>query len=196
MRNIIITGGSGGVAKGVLELLQGEREYILHSPNRSELDVSNEAKVNSYFSSHTCDILINNASCIHPQTIRESDTSLWREDLEANLLGTYLCSHYALVANPRVRIINIGSSSAYTITGTWSAYCASKAGVLSLTETMIEEGIDAYCLNIGRVATPMRLRLRGEEDPNTLLTPLEVANEVLEIIKGNRMNTRIYRFRK
>lgn len=195
MKRTVITGGQGDIAKELANLFVQNNDYI-SLPGKTDLDVTNESQVRNFFKITPCDILINNAGCIHPKSIVESDTADWKKDIDTNLIGVYLCCKYSLLNNSKVQIINIGSSAAYKGKKEWSSYCASKAGVMSLTESLIMEGVNAYCLNIGRAATKMRYFLFGEEDINTLLSPKEIAIEVLDIVNNKRESNRIYRLQK
>ena len=197
---VLITGGSGDIAQSIAKKLK-ENKYTVLTPGKDELDVTDPGIVLDYMNRNTPDILINNAGYIYPAPIVPSSLAWfaeflkdllavgsfvddeWQKQINVNLIGPYLCSKYALL-NACQLIINIGSSAGSKGKANWSAYCAAKAGVERLTESLHEEGHLAVCLAIGRTATKMRKELFGEEDPHTLLTPEAIALEILGIIEA------------
>jgi NAD(P)-dependent dehydrogenase (short-subunit alcohol dehydrogenase family) len=189
---VVITGGQGDIARAIKTRLI--TSYDVLAPGHRELDVTNVDAITIFFASNKPDILINVAGFIEPQKIIDADFPLWERHIEVNLYGTVYCSVIGL-RNGVHKIINIGSSAAYEGKAEWSAYCASKAAVMSFTESLIAEGHDAFCLNIGRTKTKMRFALYGEENPDTLLTPEEIALRVAEILQ-NKYSERIIRMKK
>ena len=178
----VVTGGSGAIAQAICKILK-ENNYICLSPSRTELNVANEEVVKKYFQDNKADILINCAGSIKTSTVVESASKDWIQDVSVNLIGTYLCTLHAL-KNNCFMIINIGSSAGFKGKATWSAYCAAKAGVASFTQSLADEGIVAYTVSPGRTQSKMRLELFPDEDQNTLLTSDDVAEVVLDVIRG------------
>ncbi|MCC7372892.1 MAG: SDR family NAD(P)-dependent oxidoreductase [Chloroflexi bacterium] len=106
-------------------------------------------------------ILVNNVGGTQSVApIAESDPDAWLADLHLNLGSAFLCSRAVLpgmIERQRGRIINIASNGAV---GPWpllSAYAASKAGVVSLTQSLAREvraqGISVFALHPGHVHT-------------------------------------------
>jgi 3-oxoacyl-[acyl-carrier protein] reductase len=92
------------------------------------------------------------------------DTSLseWNEILDINLTGTFLSNRAVLPAMLRQRsgqIVNVSSTSGRKGYAFDAAYCASKFGVIGMTETLAEEmrhhGIRVSVLLLGAIDTPM-----------------------------------------
>jgi NADP-dependent 3-hydroxy acid dehydrogenase YdfG len=110
------------------------------------------------------DILVNNAGTNTPRrTLLEASLEDWRRVVDVNLTGAYLCVRAVL---PVMRqqgegtIINIASVAGKTATLLGgAAYSASKAAVLSLTQTINSEyrrhNIRATAISPGEVATPI-----------------------------------------
>ena len=67
MKTIVITGGNGDIAQSIKKEL--ENEYIVLTPGKEELDVTDIKRVNEYFNSQNADILINNAGYVVPYSI-------------------------------------------------------------------------------------------------------------------------------
>jgi len=129
MKTVVITGGQGDIAQEIAALL-ALKGYTVINPPRCLLDVSQESMVSAFFEKQKYDILINNAGVISPQSIPTSDSAIWKQEIDVNLIGTYLCCKYMLTENPKATIINIGSSAAYSGKALWSGYSAAKAGVM------------------------------------------------------------------
>ena len=92
------------------------------------------------------DIVINNAGIIKPiAAIEESEPGQWAENVTINLTGVY---HGVRAALPVFRrggggtIVNISSGAAHHPLEGWAAYCAAKAGVGMLTQSIALEAAD------------------------------------------------------
>ncbi|MCY4179759.1 MAG: SDR family NAD(P)-dependent oxidoreductase, partial [Litoreibacter sp.] len=115
------------------------------------------------------DILINNAGLIDPITrITDADPEDWALVIDVNLKGVFYGYHAAMPVMQKQgggTIINISSGAATGALEGWSHYCASKAGVLSLTKCghkeMAEHGIRVMGLSPGTVATEMQVEIKA-----------------------------------
>ena len=89
------------------------------------------------------DILVNNAGIGGPVgALQDNDPGYWADTLQVNLIGTYLCCRAILpvmLRQDRGRIINVSGSGGSTAASHISAYCASKAAVVRLTECLALE---------------------------------------------------------
>jgi NAD(P)-dependent dehydrogenase (short-subunit alcohol dehydrogenase family) len=114
------------------------------------------------------DILVNNAGVIDPiARIEESDPQAWDQVVDINFKGVY---HGLRAAIPVMKrqgggvIINISSGAATGALEGWSHYCATKAGVLSLTRCAHTEcaadNIRVVGLSPGTVATDMQRSIK------------------------------------
>ncbi|MDF1722643.1 MAG: SDR family NAD(P)-dependent oxidoreductase [Minwuia sp.] len=136
------------------------------------------------------DILVNNAGVIDPiARLADSDPADWGQAIDINLKGVYHGLRTAIPAMQRSgggTIINISSGAATSALEGWSHYCASKAGVLSLTACAAKEygpqGIRVVGLSPGTVATDMQVAIRAsgvnpvsQLDPSVHLAPEWVA---------------------
>ena len=182
MKTIVITGGQGDIAKAIKKEL--EREYERLTPGKEELDVVDIEAVDTYFKNHALDILINNAGYVKPMSISDCDIYSEKRAIDINLFGTFNCTSAVLRRNENARIINVGSSAATKIHGTWSSYCASKAGVVMATKCWAEDGYDVICISPGRTETKMRKGLFPDEDAATLLKPEEFAKVIRRAVEG------------
>jgi NAD(P)-dependent dehydrogenase (short-subunit alcohol dehydrogenase family) len=111
------------------------------------------------------DILVNNAGlAIGPAPVVQMEEEAWRQTLEINATGTFLCTKYALpliIAGERGgRVINMASLAAERPKPYVSAYAASKAAVVALTRSLAQEvaefGITANAILPGDVDTALK----------------------------------------
>jgi meso-butanediol dehydrogenase/(S,S)-butanediol dehydrogenase/diacetyl reductase len=111
------------------------------------------------------DILVNNAgAAIGPGRVLEMLAEAWRRTLEINATGTFLCCKFALplmIAGERGgRVINMSSLAAERPKPYVSAYAASKAAVVALTQSLAQEvaefGITVNAVLPGDVDTALK----------------------------------------
>lgn len=183
MKNVLITGGQGGIASAISTLLEAQGGYQIYAPGKDVLDVTDWNSITAVMHEFVPDILINNAGYVAPQTIKDADPMISKRHFDINLAGTFYCTELALKKNPSLQIINIGSSAATKVHATWSEYCASKAAVVMATQCWAADGLYAVCISPGRAKTKMRKGLFPDEDPNTLLRPEDFAQIVLKAIQ-------------
>jgi NAD(P)-dependent dehydrogenase (short-subunit alcohol dehydrogenase family) len=113
----------------------------------SAADVSVEADVVRLFAEVSerfgpVDILLNNAAVNLKCDTVDTDVQDWDRVIDVNLRGPFLCSREALkqmIPQGHGRIINIASMAGKEALATRGAYCASKFGLLGLTEAMAAE---------------------------------------------------------
>ncbi len=184
---VLITGGNGGMAKAIAKLLKKER-YKVRNPGREELDITDLMTVYRYMEKEKPDILINVAGYIKPNKVKDIRYYEWHNHINVNLTGAFYCINYALRFGKLSTVINIGSTSAFEGRAEWGAYCASKAGLMSLTETLAKEGINSYGLHPSRTKTKMRKALFPKEDKKTLMPPERIAKFVLRILNKEFKN--------
>ena len=109
------------------------------------------------------DILVNNAAIQGPiGRIDGNDPVAWFDVLRINILGTFLVTHAvipSMIRHGRGKIMNLAGGGATSARPNFSAYAASKAAVVRLTETIAEElrehRIDVNAIAPGAVNTRM-----------------------------------------
>jgi 2-deoxy-D-gluconate 3-dehydrogenase len=110
------------------------------------------------------DILVNNAGIYPRKPLDEMTGEDFERVISVNLIGTFLCSRYAIpvmIKNQRGGcIINIASIEAIHPSSTgMSAYDASKGGVLMLTKSLSRE-VGSYGIRVNAIA-PGSIKTRG-----------------------------------
>ncbi len=137
------------------------------------------------------DILVNNAGVAILKQLVDTTEQEWDQTIDSNLKGAFLCSKAVLPYMLRQKsgvIVNVGSGAGKTGFENLSAYCASKFGMMGLTESLAWEvassRIRVMALCPGDVDTAMQ-----EMDPSyhkankyRMLTANQVAARIVEMI--------------
>jgi NAD(P)-dependent dehydrogenase (short-subunit alcohol dehydrogenase family) len=157
-------------------------------------DVSDESAVERLFAEAAgmgrLSALVCAAGVLTPALFAETTPAMWRETLEVNLTGAFLCCRAAFTAMAPAgegRMVNIASLSGVYATEKFpglAAYNVSKYGVIGLTEAIAvegkEHGISAICLSPGAVDTEMLRRANPALHPG--LTPDDVAELIVALL--------------
>lgn len=132
-------------------------------------------------------ILVNNAGHIEPARLDEMELSSWDRHFAVNVRAAFLASRRVLpsmIAAGRGAIVNVASISG--VAGPqkfpgFTAYGASKAALIALTETLAAElrgsGVRVNCVSPGSVDTPMLRRVAPSLEPD--MSAAEVAETIL-----------------
>lgn len=122
------------------------------------------------------DILINNAGISGPiAPVWQAPTAEWWRTVEVNLGGALVLTQLALthmIPAGRGRIINVTSYAGVYRWPLLSAYAASKAALVKLTETLAEEirphGVSVFSVDPGLLPIGLgRAAMSGSADPQT-----------------------------
>jgi NAD(P)-dependent dehydrogenase (short-subunit alcohol dehydrogenase family) len=182
-RTAIVTGGGRGIGEAIARALTTRKVRVtVFSRTRGELDrvvaegaaalavagdVRREEDVRRLLEAHQrtlgpVDVLVNDAGILERGLAEEIPVAAWREVLEVNLTGSFLCARAvipSMKARRRGRIVNIASISGTVGTPEGSAYNASKWGVIGLTRCLAEElrehGVQCVSVSPGSVDTAM-----------------------------------------
>src|SRR5215469_1278019 len=184
-RVCVITGAGSGIGRAIALRLAAEGGMVIAADidadaaaqtvalagtgRAAEVDVRSEDSVDRLAElaarGGRVDLLVNNAGIEVLGDVTDTPPAVWDEIFAVNLRGTYLTCRALLPLLPRQprglggAIVNnaslMGLVSAYGL----AAYCASKAGVVSLTRSMALDlaasGIRVNCVCPGIVHTPM-----------------------------------------
>jgi NAD(P)-dependent dehydrogenase (short-subunit alcohol dehydrogenase family) len=128
----------------------GRRALALRADvlDRASLDELHDKVLQSF---GRIDILVNSAGITHRTPTLECAEAAWNKVMDTNLMGTFrACQIFGrtMVAQRYGRIINIASLATFVAFYEVAAYCASKAGVGSLTKSLaVELAPHGVCVN-------------------------------------------------
>lgn len=218
-KSAIITGGGRGLGKAVALILASEGVNIGITGRNEEnlkmtVDEIQKLGVNAHYAVFSMDneiqvkagldslaqqlggidILINNAGIGDFGSIEEMPTETWEQVIKTNLFGVY---YAAKTVYPYMKekgqgdIINVASTAGLKGGPNMSAYAASKAAVISLSQSMMAEwrkqNIRVITLTPSTIASDMSIQ-GGLTDgnPEKVLQPEDFAEWVRDILKMNR----------
>jgi 3-oxoacyl-[acyl-carrier protein] reductase len=130
------------------------------------------------------EILVNNAGIGFFGPVQEADEKNWDSVLDTNLKSVFLLSKAVapgMIERRTGHIINIGSLAGKNAFKNGSIYCASKWGLMGLTECMAEDlrefGIRVSVICPGSVATEFGSPA-SKKNPQKMLQPDDIAHAV------------------
>lgn len=140
------------------------------------------------------DILINNAGIGKFGKFLELEPTAWEEIIKVNLLGPYYVTRAVvpqMIEKATGDIVNISSSSAHSPAAVTSAYSASKAGLIALSTSLMQEmrkhNIRVTSLSPSTTATDMAIDLKlTDGNPDKVMQPEDLAELVISQLKLNR----------
>ena len=165
MRVALVTGGGRGIGRAIARALGGPDTFVgIAGRTRSQLesaaidleslggralaiamDVTSELSVAVAIRELTAaaghvDVLVNNAGVGGGEPIAGSDIERWRRTIDTNLTGMYLVTRSVVpLMRGGGRIVNIASVLGRFGVPGYTAYCASKHGVIGFTRALALE---------------------------------------------------------
>jgi 3-oxoacyl-[acyl-carrier protein] reductase len=139
------------------------------------------------------DILVNNAGVAVYRPITQTTDDDWDRIVDTNLKGTFLFIRQAIPVMKKQGegiIINISSGLGVEGMAGFSAYCASKFGVVGLTKAVTDElagtGVRIYAVLPGAVDTSLVADSGLEMDPSDLLKPQYLGQRIVRVAEGKK----------
>ncbi|MZH02475.1 MAG: SDR family oxidoreductase [Nitrospinae bacterium] len=224
-KSAFVSGATGGIGKAIAIALaeRGCNLFLTASDNDSLSEVKNS--LSSYNvaisvlsgnlthkeevyqiieaareSMGSVDILINSAGVFPNVNLFDMDDNVFDETLDVNFRSAFLFSREfarSMVARKWGRIVNIGSSSAYSGFRGTSMYCASKHALLGFSRAIHDElkehNVRTYYVSPSSTQSKMGLATKGQ-DYSTFLDPNDVAKYVVFAISfdGNIVSEEIF----
>lgn len=195
-RRVLITGGASGIGLATARrfVAEGARVALVDrnadglakaaaelgaAAWTAQADVTNEAEVKAAVDGAAkalggLDGLVNGAGISEWKSLEDLDLASWRRMLSINLDGPFIVAHAALAwlkAAGKATIVNLGSGAGLAPRQNFSAYCASKGGLVLFTKAIAMDLAPANIrVNVvcpGIVMTPLvekNLALTGDRD--------------------------------
>jgi 3-oxoacyl-[acyl-carrier protein] reductase len=218
LNTALVTGGGRGIGKETAILLSKRGlNVIICSRNQKEIestvkeikssgngqiigrkcDVSLSSQANILVNEvldiyGQIDVLINNAGITYVKKLIDTTEEEWDQTLDINLKGTFLfCKAIVpdMIENNCGVIINVSSGAGKVGFEDISAYCASKFGMIGLTESLSREvanyNIRVMAICPGEVATKMQEDVDKqyyELNKHKMLHPRTVAEKISDMI--------------
>jgi NAD(P)-dependent dehydrogenase (short-subunit alcohol dehydrogenase family) len=138
------------------------------------------------------DVLINNAGISYVKKLIDTTEMEWDQTLDINLKGPFLLCKASvphMMKNNLGVIINVSSGSGKVGFEDISAYCASKFGLMGLTESLTWEvanyNIRVMTICPGEVATKMQENVDSsyyQSNKDNMIQPKTVAEKIVEMV--------------
>jgi len=200
MKKVVISGGSSGIGKSLVETFAGagwKVHFTFHSnePSARELEGRLGANVQAHrldvslredcdrfckdvlAAERGIDVLVNNAGITRDKPLFAMQDSDWSDVLATNLTGVFhLTRRFAtdMMKKKKGRVLNISSISGIHGLPGQTNYSASKAGIIGFTKALAREtgpfGVTANVVAPGGVVTPMIEKLSPQAKEAILQT--------------------------
>lgn len=210
-RNVLITGGTGILGSAVTKayLAQGDTVAVTYlfeneverfkesNPELSEdvtflyANVTEEAEVQNtikefLFQFDRLDVLINIVGgFVGGIPTAELEVDRWNFMMNLNLKSVFLCCKAAIpdmTAQGYGKIINVSARAGLKGEAGLSAYCVSKGGVRTLTESLAAEvmdsGVNVNAIMPSVMDTPMNREAMPDEEHDRWVAPADVAKVI------------------
>jgi 3-oxoacyl-[acyl-carrier protein] reductase len=138
------------------------------------------------------DVLINNAGISYVKKLIDTTEKEWDQTLDINLKGPFLLCKASvphMMKNNLGVIINVSSGAGKVGFEDISAYCASKFGLMGLTESLTWEvanyNIRVMTICPGEVATKMQENVDSsyyQSNKDNMIQPKTVAEKIVEMV--------------
>ena len=182
MKNVLITGATGGIGSALIDIFYGNKyNLFVTGTNKEKLksiaknysknlevcacDLSNDNEVNNlikeaeqYYGS--IDILINNAGITKDNLILRINNEDWKKVIEVNLNANFLITKLSIkgmVKKRWGRVINISSDAAKIGNPGQTNYVASKSAIEGFSRSLANEvasrNITVNCISPGFIKT-------------------------------------------
>jgi len=212
-KNAFISGATGGIGKSIAVALakvgcnlfltgrnQNKLKNIVSELSLYDVDIQYksgnlDSKGDIYSitncsigSFNTIDIVINSAGVFPNISLFDIQDDDYNQAININFRSAFIFTREfskGMVKQKWGRILNIGSSSAYSGFGGTSLYCASKHALLGFSRSIHDElkkyNVRVYCISPSSTQSNMGLATKGQ-DYSTFLDPNDVAKYVLFVM--------------
>jgi NAD(P)-dependent dehydrogenase (short-subunit alcohol dehydrogenase family) len=165
MRTIVVTGGTKGIGKAIVERFEAAGDRVT-GVGRDTCDVTSEEQVAALFERiGAVDVLVNNAGLAQGAPLARTTLEGWREHLDVNATGAFLCTRAVLggmIERGDGRIVTVASTAGLRGARYTAAYTAAKHAAVGLMRAVAAEvagtGVTANAVCPAWVRTDMMRR--------------------------------------
>jgi NAD(P)-dependent dehydrogenase (short-subunit alcohol dehydrogenase family) len=164
-RRALVTGAAGGLGNAIVLAFREHGAEVVGADIDSAdglvaCDVTDELSVRNAFAGGPFDDVVHAAGTVAIGNVRDTELETFRRVLDVNLVGAFLVGREAARQAVSGSTITFIASQAGRKGGAgWSAYCASKFGMIgfaeSLAQELAREGARVNSVCPGTVDTPM-----------------------------------------
>jgi NAD(P)-dependent dehydrogenase (short-subunit alcohol dehydrogenase family) len=189
--NVVVTGGRGGLGKGVVAALEARGARVVVAPDPPELDLTSEASAAKFYGSLPplwASIHLVGGFAMKP--IAETSLADFEQQWRTNTVTCFLSCREAVKRMRETgnggRIVNVAARPVIAPVGGMSAYAASKSGVASLTQSLAAELaserilVNAVLPSI--IDTPANRAAMPKADHATWPKPAEIAEAIVFLV--------------
>lgn len=204
-KTFAITGGTGGIGSALAKLLEKEGAHpliISKSSSSYPADLTNYPQTEALFASirkkhGELDGLINCVGFLSLKPFQNLSQKEIDHYLSTNLHSLIYSCRLAKL-KPGGHIVNLSSSSFTRGRKSYTLYSSAKAAIVNFTQGLAEEHPELHINAVipQRTATPMRKKSFPQEETSTLLSPEEVAQEILTLLKQSGTTGSLLEVRK
>jgi len=192
-KSVVVFGGSYGIGESIVDQARQAGAIVSEfSRSTTGTDIKSAKAVRQALagvqkSVGRIDVVIVTAGVLRIAPLVESPKRDLKDTIQVNLIAPALVAREAhpYLARTAGQVVLFTSSSYTRGRAGYSAYSATKAGIVNLTQALAEEWepsqVRINCINPQRTNTPMRTQAFGEEPLDSLLDPADVARVTLNV---------------
>ncbi|GAA2040741.1 bifunctional cytidylyltransferase/SDR family oxidoreductase [Agromyces tropicus] len=195
-KTVVVLGGSYGIGASIVEMAERAGATVFaFSRTTTGTDVTSRKSVRRALAeaatSGRIDYVVVTAGILTIAPLAKTKKKALRRTLDINLMAPAKIAQeaYRHLRATHGQLLFFTSSSYTRGRAGYSLYSATKAGVVNLTQALADEwaehGVRVNCINPQRTRTPMRTNAFGEEPPQTLLDPSDVATVSLKVLEAD-----------
>ncbi len=192
-KSVVVFGGSYGIGESIVDQARAAGAHVNEfSRTTTGTDIKSAKAVRKALAAVRAevgriDIVIVTAGVLRVAPLVDSPKRDLKDTIQVNLIAPAIVAReaYPYLVETSGQVVLFTSSSYTRGRAGYSAYSATKAGVVNLTQALAEEWDESRvrinCINPQRTHTPMRTQAFGDEPLDTLLDPADVARVTLNV---------------